>query len=173
MLAEVVVCAGAGVVAGGWGGGATVEVLGAGAGAVLFTGAGAGFWPPLLAAEVTPAEPGLVADADAAALALPEACGDPDAGADAESEAEDWLVPEPAAGWPVEEVLAALTGAERAKSVTRATTVRALSWVVRQVSLPSRRRPSSRPPSTDSSWRICVNRSFRDISQVVAGRHPA
>src|SRR5581483_6977289 len=140
VLADVVVCTGAAVVAGGLGGGATVEVFGAGAGAVERTGAG--LWPPALAVVV----------------AEPEA-------------AADCAVPEPA-GWPVLAVSAVFAGADRAKRVMKATIASVLSCVVRQVSLPRRRRPSSRPVSTDSSWRICLNPFPRCVSRIVTGHPP-
>ena len=164
MLAEVVVCTGAAVVAGGLGGGATVETFGAGAGAVERTGAG--LWAPALAAAVAGPE---AWPADAAPLALDEDCG---AAPDAESEAAaDCAVPEPT-GWPVLVVAAALAGADRAKRVMKATIASVLSCVVRQVSLPRRRRPSSRPVSADSSWRICLNPFPRYVSRIVTGHPP-
>jgi hypothetical protein len=163
LLADVVVCTGAAVVVGGLGGGATVEVFGAGAGAVERTGAG--LWPPAFAVAV--AEPEAAA-AGAAPLALDEDCW---AAPDAESEAAaDRAVPEPA-GWPVLAVSAVLAGSDRAKRVMKATIASVLSCVVRQVSLPRRRRPSSRPVSADSSWRICLNPFPRCVSRIVT-RHP-
>lgn len=166
MLADVVVCTGAAVVAGGLGGGATVEVFGAGAGAVERTGAG--LWPPALAVVV--AGPGAV-PAAAVALALDEDWGAaPDAESEAAAEA-DCAVAEPA-GWPVLAVSAVFAGADRAKRVMKATIASVLSCVVRQVSLPRRRRPSSRPVSADSSWRICLNPFPRYVSRIVTGHPP-
>jgi hypothetical protein len=49
----------------------------------------------------------------------------------------------------------AATGADRAKSATRATVASELSWVMRQVSLDSRRRPSWRSASAGSLCRPC------------------
>jgi hypothetical protein len=155
LVADVVVCTGADVVVGGLGGGATaVDDLGAGAGgAVDRTGAGAVVWPPLLAAAVVWAVTG----------AEEEPAADPEAEADGESDAvPDWLAPAlPVDCGTVGEVLAVFAGAERTKIVTKAATASALSCVVRQVSLRSRRRPSSRPPSSNSSCRTCLHPSVQ------------
>jgi hypothetical protein len=150
LLAAVVVCTGAEVLVGGLDGGATgVVVFGADAGAVERAGAGAALAPVrfagavVLAARVPP-----VAEEEAPAAgtdAVVEAPEEPDVGADVPL-APDWR--------PVDAVVAVSVGAERAKSVTKATVANALSCVVRHVSLPSRLRPSPRPWSAKSSWRM-------------------
>jgi hypothetical protein len=114
LLAELVVCTGAGDVVGGLDGGATAAVVfGAVGGVVDRTGAGAVLCVPAFAGAVPPA-------------VLPAGGAEPDGAAEPGAVLEAVSVPE-AGCWVVEEVSAAPLGADRANRVTKATTARALN----------------------------------------------
>jgi hypothetical protein len=156
LLAAVVVCTGAVVLTGAVVGGATGGVgFGAGA-AELRAGAG-------VEAGAAAADDAAPDDPVRGGPAAPE-----EAGAALESVPESALALEPAAvpeePWLVDAALPPAAGAERTKSVAKATAASALSCVVRQVSLDRRRSPSPRPPS-ESSDRILHSRVQVSVSQ--------
>ncbi|MFE9093415.1 hypothetical protein [Streptomyces sp. NPDC007264] len=145
-LGDDVVCVGFGV---GFGAVLVGVITGA---VVLRVAVGAGAAERVVVAAVGVRDLLGAAEAVGDALAEAEADGEAEGDSDAEAvgEAEAFAPTPPGADSVPGDWVSATTGADRVKSVAKATVASALSWVTRQVNLDSRRRPSWRSASAVS-----------------------